>query len=141
MTKYSKLLILSLSLLMNMPATAGEVVAGRLFLLENCPGDKGAAGTKQVEMLPFLAAILTPLLSGVVNQGLKAAGTKLSATASEANVDVLHVGDHFYLWPGTTDIDNSEAVWNKEPRLNHSCIIVASKGTLKQSRGASQNSL
>lgn len=131
----AQVFVIFLTVTMSIPAHSENIVGGKLALLTTCPGDitEKVAGKQdqQDEILPFFAALLTPLLTGVVNQGLKAAGSKLTESANKQNIDVLHAGDHFYYWPDNADNQSQEPVWKNKPRLHHACLIVVSKGTMK----------
>lgn len=103
---------------------AADQVRGQLILLERCPGDT----VEQVaadELAPIFAAILTPVLTGIVTQGMQAWGNKLSEQAKEANVDVVHRGAHFYKY-------SSE---KRELRIAFGCVIAAAKG-VREKKGA-----
>ena len=103
-------------------AALAENRQGKVLLLSNCPGDTVATG-EVVKLSPILAAILTPLIAGFANQGVKAVGANLQEAAQEAQVDVFGIGDHFYV------VDAKDT--SKEPTisLNYSCVIVTTKGT------------
>lgn len=105
---------------------AADLPHGTITLLPTCPGDDEAAQVQQSENeAGFVAALLTPLITGVVNHGLKAAGASLQEAAQEAQVDAIGTGDHFY----TVD-DNDQTLL----RLKHHCVIVATKGTTQTNR-------
>ena len=93
---------------------------GGILLLDRCPDDHAAAS--QVTYDESLAGLLTPVLSGMVSQGLARASKRLSEAAKEAVVDVVHVGDHFYQGQGGRF------------GLRHRCFVVWTKGTKKSGR-------
>ncbi len=89
----SILLCCSLLICWNAHAT---ITPGAIALLKECPGKDRPEELDANESLP--AAILSPILSFAINQGLKTTGAKLQEIAKEATVDVLHHGGHFYEW-------------------------------------------
>ena len=100
---------------------AYEGPKGAVILLERCPGDEATKITSPHEAL--FPALLTPILTGVVSQGLKTAGERLKAEAQEAQIEVLHAGDYFYRYmPGPTP----------QLDLKHRCVIVATRGALRR---------
>ena len=98
---------------------------GQILLLDKCPGDVQPAITATGDEA-LLQALLTPLLTGIVNSGLKLAGEKLKESAAEAQVDVLHVGSHFYQWRASPSDPNMKR-WDTK----YWCIVIASKRTKK----------
>ena len=92
-----------------------------MLLMDRCPGDDRAA-LSQVTHDESLAGLLTPILSGIVSQGLARASKRLTEAAKEAVVDVVHVGDHFY--------EGQEGRFG----LRHRCFVVWTKGTRKSGR-------
>lgn len=102
-------------------ASQAAIQPGQLLLLEDCPGDEKAE-IKATSNEALLEALLTPLITGVVNSGLKLAGEKLKEASQEAQVDVLHTGAHFYEWRKSAN-DKEPGYWD----LASWCLIVASK--------------
>ncbi len=100
------------------PVLAQDRITGTVDFVRRCPGDKSQDDASEF----FLGALLTPLLTGVLNQGLKTAGAKLSEAAQEKSVDVIHRGEHLYEWRSGGF------------QLEFGCLIVASKGTEKSPR-------
>jgi hypothetical protein len=100
-------------------AAAAELPQGSILLLEHCPGDTLPSDAAHKNE-SFILALLTPLLTGIISHGLKAAGASLSEAAQEAQVDSLSTGDHFY----TTD--NVEKATLK---LKSRCVIFVTKGS------------
>jgi len=103
-----------------------ELPEGRIILLPQCPGDV-VPTSKEARIAPIIAAILTPLLTGAIDHGLKAVGDKLKAEAQEAQVDVVSTGDHLYAL-------HHEKEGKLALRLKSRCLIVATKGTKKTGR-------
>lgn len=102
-------------------ASAGS--RGKILLLAACPGDQRVKADGKE--MPILGALLTPLLSTAVNQGMKAWGAKLTMDAQEANFDVIHHGSHLYRYNALTERFD----------LAFGCIVVASKGVIASKGG------
>lgn len=101
---------------------------GQLTFLENCPGDKldNAVVAKDEGLFTLL---LTPLLTGAINQGLKAVGTHLKDIASEKQVDVLHAGTYFYRATGEQINGPADLTESNDIELRSRCVLLTSRGT------------
>lgn len=114
--------ILSITLLLSLlaqSAAAKDLVTGTLIFGPTCPSSSAQLSANEFGLA---GGLLTPLLTGVINQGLKTAGAKLTEASEEKSGDVIHRGGHLYRWSG------------KEFELNFGCLIVASKGTKSSGR-------
>lgn len=118
-------------------ATTGA--SGSIILEANCPGDvnlaKKPAGPPDGDESAFAAALLTPIITGVISQGIKVAGSKLKESAQEKSIDVLNQGGYFYSWQTHLPSEDDKKVpVNSGFRPSSSCIIIASRSTLKTKR-------
>lgn len=94
------------------PAFAASPLPGNLLLLSACPGDQRLADTGKEAAF---AAVLTPILTGAINQAIKGYGAHLQAAAKPAVVDSIHTGSYYY------------AVSGDAVELNVRCIVFASR--------------
>lgn len=99
-------------------------VPGSVIALENCPGDSQPRQGDNEIRVGIFGPILTALLPGLINQGLKLASDKLKEASSEAQVDVLQFGDHFF------NVSAEATLFS----LRHRCMLVLSQGTTKTKR-------
>jgi hypothetical protein len=106
-------------------AAGADPVTGRLLLLQQCPGEGTGAPGQIGPRSAFLSALLTPLLTGLVGQGIETVGEKLTQEAQEASVDVVHRGDSFYRFRAT----------EQDFGLAFGCLVVASRSARSSSAG------
>jgi hypothetical protein len=107
---------------------AYEPPSGTAQFATECPGDSVEAQPK-VRDEGLFAAILTPLLAGTINSGLKAWGTKLKESAQEQQVDTLHLADYFYAAVGEEKDGKDDIAAANDVELRNRCLIVATRGT------------
>lgn len=112
-----------LTLLLSSTPALAIMQPGGILILDKCPGDV-AGDVKATGNESLLGTLLTPLLTGIFNSGLKLAGEKLKEQAVEAQIDVLHKGAHFYTWRESTATDKPQ-YWD----VTGWCLVVASKQT------------
>ena len=86
-------LLMLLIALSPLPVFAADLPGGMVQFLTTCPGDLITTAKPEKADEGLFAAILTPLLAGTINAGLKAWGAKLKEASQEQQVDTLHAGD------------------------------------------------
>lgn len=123
-----KVFAAGLTLLMISNAHAAGLPSGTLQFLEQCPGDSVAPTAPAVADEALLPALLTPLLSGAINSGLKAWGAKLKESAQEHQVDTLHTGTYFYVAAGEEKDGRKDFEAPNGIELRSRCLLVVSRG-------------
>jgi hypothetical protein len=78
----------------------------------------------------FFAPILTPLVTGAIGAGLKAAGARLKEIAEEKQVDVLHTGDYLYQPVGTQKDGQPDVDTSNDIELRSHCMLITTRGTM-----------
>ena len=69
---------------LNLKSYAATIQPGKVAFLDKCPGDEISFKKDDKEIVPgLLSALLSPLITGAVNFGLKSAGDSLTKAAKE----------------------------------------------------------
>lgn len=110
-------------------AIAQVTPQGVIMLLPSCPADQKQPAAQDEPQESAATAVLTPLITGAIGNGLKALGAHLQEVAAEQQVDALYTGDYFFM---ATDIDKAIV------GLKTFCVIAATKSVVPTSRSLAQ---